>query len=216
MTEFTTSLDSPDSTTFALLRHGTTSWNEQKRIQGSFDSPLSPVGQAGIEQWASALAHSHYDRMVRSDLGRVQQTAEILNRQLHLPTTVDTRLREQHWGDWEGMTVDDVRGQFPDILQANIDAGWHFCPPAGESRLQVLHRSTAALQEMALRWPGQKILVVCHLGIITCVIYHIHKRKFLPEEKKLLHKDRLHTLTYNHNSSSFETYSLNQKKEDLG
>jgi broad specificity phosphatase PhoE len=49
---------------------------------------------------------------------------------------------------------------------------------------------------MAIRWPGQKILVVSHGGVIRTLIYGTLKRKFLPDEPSLIKPYHLHILTW--------------------
>lgn len=160
---------------FGLLRHGLTEWNEQKRVQGSMDSPLSKNGQEQTRIWAGYLhrlhARDNWQRIMASDLGRVRQTVAILNETLNLPTHFDERLREMHWGDWEGRRTKNVREQCSATIHEQEQLGWDFRPPGGESRKEVLQRAHAALHDSTARWPEENILVVCHLGVIKCLVY---------------------------------------------
>src|ERR1700761_2852217 len=99
-----------------FIRHGQTEWNEQKRIQGGKDSPLTEVGrQQSIRaghvletilkrDGRSALALD----FVASPLGRARQTMELVRGTMHLPLAgyrIDGRLRELSYGQWEGSTL---------------------------------------------------------------------------------------------------------------
>ena len=183
------------TTIFGLLRHGQTEWNILKKIQGSADSPLSEEGIKQTNAWGDTLKSFAWDRIIASDLGRVQATVEILNRRLCLPVNFDSRLREQHWGDWEGLTLPFVQHNFKEDLARRVAMGWEFAAPGGETRRAVKERVLATLLESAQKWPGQKILVVCHQGIVKSVLYSFDSRDFLPGEDPLLQHNRLHLIS---------------------
>lgn len=182
-------------TVFGLLRHGQTEWNILKKIQGSADSPLSVQGKKQTDAWADTLKRYHWDRIIASDLGRVRATVDILNRRLCLPVKLDPRLREQHWGDWEGLTIPFIQHNFKEDLARRVAMGWDFAAPGGETRRAVKDRVLATLLESAQKWPGQKILIICHQGVVKSVLYSLDNRDFLPGEDPLLQHNRLHLIS---------------------
>lgn len=183
------------TTVLALLRHGKTLWNEEGRIQGRQDSPLSPAGIKQVQEWARFLRHYEVDHIIASDLGRVRETVSLLQKDLDkVSIEWNPALREQSWGRWEGKTFAELNTTEGKELAAQIRAGWDFCPPAGESRREVLERALPVIHAAIRHWPGKRVLIVCHEGIIKSLIYHLTKRAFLPEERKLLHKRELHLL----------------------
>lgn len=184
-------------TTFGFLRHGQTEWNTLKKIQGSGDSPLTEKGREETEQWVKTIQKYQWHRIIASDLGRVRETVAILNRGLQLPVFFDQRLREQNWGDWEGLTIPSIKKNYPEDLARRVAMGWDFSAPGGETRNSVKDRVLAALQESAMKWPGRNILVICHQGVIKSVLYFLTKRDFLPGEDPLLQHNRLHLISYN-------------------
>jgi probable phosphoglycerate mutase len=181
-------------TSFGLIRHATTLWNEKKMIQGQQDSPLSESGQQMAAHWGHCLASFSWQRIVCSDLGRTRETTELINQTLKLPIHPDKRFREQDWGEWSGITLAEVKKTHKKLLQSMVRSGWSFQPPGGESRKQVLKRSLAAIHEAHTTWPGESILIVCHEGVIKCLLYHLTERKFLPEEPPLIQPNHLHLL----------------------
>jgi broad specificity phosphatase PhoE len=189
-------------TTFGLLRHGQTEWNILKKIQGSGDSPLSTQGKEETDEWTGTLRKYNWDRIIASDLGRVRATVDIINRKLHLPVTFDARLREQHWGNWEGLTIPFIQENYKEDLAHRVTMGWDFSAPGGESRLAVRDRVLTALLEHANKWPGKNILVVCHQGVVKSVLYSLTKRDFLPGEDPLLQHNRLHIVSCTRNQFS--------------
>jgi len=182
------------TTRFGLIRHAQTVWNQKKKIQGRSDSPLTADGQKQASSWGRILAQFAWDRILASDAGRALATAEIVNAALKIPLTIDPRLKEQDWGQWEAKTVRQIEAEARHVLDDQVNAGWEFCPPGGESRLSVLKRSRQALQQAAERYPGQNILVVTHEGIVKSLIYHLGGRKFLPGEPAILKSYQLHWL----------------------
>ena len=181
-------------TNFGLIRHSLTVWNEEKRIQALQDSPLSATGQKMALDWGHKLQGQNWDRILASDLGRVRQTVDLVNRQLHLPVDFDPLLREQDWGEWCGLTFPELFERFSPEVRKQEAAGWDFRPPGGESRKEVLARGLEALRKGSKKWPGQNILIVCHEGIIKSLLYHLLDRKFLPDEPKILKGYQLHRL----------------------
>ncbi len=195
----------PLPTELGLIRHAMTLWNEKKRIQGQKDSPLSESGREMASLWGEKLLPFGWTRILTSTLGRSMETAAIINETLGLPINHDSRLQEQDWGDWAGLTLPELKKLHKSAVQTQEKAGWDFCPPGGESRLEVLHRTDAALNEASRHWPGETILVVCHEGIVKCCLYHLSQRLFLPDEPKLLKNYHLHLLRSGQNGLTLKS-----------
>jgi len=191
-------------TRFGLIRHAPTLWNEEKRIQGQQDSPLSSRGKKMAAEWGKNLRPFKWDFLLCSDLPRVLQTAALINVELHLPDQRDNRLREQNWGAWTGMTMPDLMARESDLVREQEQKGWDFRPPGGESRREVLDRGIAALAAAHTNCPDQNILVVCHEGMLKCLLYHLLGREFLPSEPPLLHGYHLHMLSMEGTTLSLE------------
>ena len=186
---------SGEQTILALLRHGKTEWNEEGRIQGRHDSPLSSSGRRQVHEWGMFLRNYTTDQIIASDLGRVRETVGILQEYCEtVPVIWNSALREQSWGQWEEKTFRELKTEQPEELDTQIRAGWDFRPPDGESRKEVLKRSLPVIIEALQQFPGKQVLIVSHEGVVNSLIYHLAGRAFLPEEKKLLHKRQLHML----------------------
>src|SRR5512142_2000944 len=86
----------------AFLRHGPTDWNEEGRIQGRIDMPLSAAGRSKM---AGLLPPAGFERAraFTSPLARARETAALLGFPGAVP---DARLAEHNWGEWEGLTRD--------------------------------------------------------------------------------------------------------------
>jgi probable phosphoglycerate mutase len=189
-------LQLPRPACFGILRHARTTWNEQRRIQGRGNSPLTPGGIAAATAWANHLADDGrvWHRIVTSPLPRARETAAILGRRLDLPIQTVNGLQEQDWGLWEGLQLQEIKQSFPGELERGMQDGWEFRPPRGESRREVCRRVTATLRAIGSRWSGENLLVVTHLGVIKALVYSIAGRNYLPQEPDMLQPDHLHTV----------------------
>jgi broad specificity phosphatase PhoE len=160
-------------TIFYLMRHAPTEWNAAGRIQGQADSPLTEKGQRWATGWGPQLADLALQQVLSSDTGRALATARGINQTLHLPLSSDDRLREQDWGAWTGCSMDDIRTRHRARFHQEEARGWSFCPPGGESHLDVLSRARRALLKAGRKWPRQRLLVVTHEGLMKGLVYHL-------------------------------------------
>ena len=143
----------------ALIRHGPTDWNAQKRVQGTIDTPLSAEGEAMMAQ---LLPPEGFDatRPFSSPKLRARQTAALLG--LENPA-LDARLAEQNWGSWEGLTRAEMlaRDGEDGFLRAGL--GLAFRPPGGESTGELHARVQSFLTDAA---KGTDAVAVTHMGVL--------------------------------------------------
>jgi broad specificity phosphatase PhoE len=144
-----------------LARHGQTLDNAEGRWEGRRDGPLTPEGRRQVE----ALGHrlkplGPYAVVYVSPLGRAVETAQLLLIVLgELPVRTDVRLAEYDFGAWDGLTPAELRARgFWDAVQRDPE----FAPPLGEPFGAAARRVATALQEVAARHPGARVVVVGH------------------------------------------------------
>ena len=147
----------------ALIRHGITEWNLQKRIQGQIDQSLSEVGREEFSQRKIPVQLAQVDWYC-SPLRRARQTAEILAIR---DIIIEPRLMEMSWGDWEGEVLKPLRKQLGATMRDNEARGIDFCPPNGESPRQVQARIKSWLADISGK--GRNSAAVVHKGIIRNV-----------------------------------------------
>ncbi|MDX6545815.1 MAG: glucosyl-3-phosphoglycerate phosphatase [Gaiellales bacterium] len=158
-----------------LLRHGQTEYNAGSRMQGQLDTDLSDLGRNQAVAAAEVLAKRQPLLIVSSDLRRALDTAMALSERAGLPVSVDTRLRETHLGDWQGMTHLEVDAAAPGARLAwRDDARW--APHGGESRVDVAARSmplvadlVAGQAEWGVDEPDRPVVLVAHGGLIAAL-----------------------------------------------
>lgn len=158
-----------------MLRHGQTGFNVGNRMQGQLDTDLSDLGRAQAVAAAEVLGKRQPLMIVSSDLRRAYDTAVALGEVTGLPVRVDTRLRETHLGDWQGLTHREVDASAPGARLAwRDDATW--APHGGESRVDVADRSLPLIAELIAEQPGwgadepdRPVVVVAHGGLIAAL-----------------------------------------------
>ena len=144
----------------ALIRHGPTDWNAQKRVQGRIDMPLSEEGRAKM---ANLLPPAGFEtaRPFTSPQLRARQTAALLR--LENPT-LDARLAEQNWGTWEGLTRAEMLARDGEDAFVRAGRGVRFRPPGGESTGELQARVVSFLADAA-KLP-QGAIAVTHMGVL--------------------------------------------------
>jgi broad specificity phosphatase PhoE len=150
-------------TRLIVWRHGNTNWNAEDRVQGQTDVPLNDLGREQAAAAAPLLAALRPDALVASDLGRAADTAAALAALTGLPVRTDARLRERHYGQWQGLRMTEVAERFP-TEHARWRAGEQDPGCEVESLDDLGKRVGAALQDAADAVPGGTIVVATHGG----------------------------------------------------
>jgi len=181
---------------FGLIRHARTKWNLEKKIQGKNNMPLGPEGIQDAHLWGEILSREKYDLILASPMIRAEQTSRIISHKINVHVEFDRDLREQDFGAWEGRRIIDIRKQAPGEIEFQESRGWKFCPPGGESRMEVLQRVFRAIKKAAKNFNEKHVLIVAHNGVIKALIYKILGRAFTPDETPLLKDYHLHELSW--------------------
>jgi broad specificity phosphatase PhoE len=149
---------------FAILRHATTTWNEQHRLQGQTDVALNDKGEAEARSWRLPAPADGW-RRVSSPLQRARRTAELLRPAAAV--TLEPALREMSFGSWEGATIAALRAE---VGQPFIDAerrGLDFQPPGGESPRTTMARLARWSTHLAEQ--GEPVVAVSHKAAIRAL-----------------------------------------------
>ena len=155
-------------TTFALVRHGQTDWNAERRLQGVTDIPLNGTGRAQARDAVATLSGYEWDTVVSSPLGRAAETADIIAEGLGI--TVARRvpeLIERSFGPAEGLQAG------PELEALRIPGGFK----GAESDEDAAARGLAALEELAQEFAGKRVLVVSHGTLIRLTLSRAIGRK---------------------------------------
>jgi alpha-ribazole phosphatase len=146
-----------------LIRHGQTDWNIARRFQGQSDVSLNEVGRKQAMALADRLSAQHIDALYSSDLQRALETAKIIRKS---ECYSDARLREINFGDWEGLTYNEIKEKYPNALAERENDIYKNAPPNGETLEQLCERVRSMLDELYAKHKDQTVLVVAHGGVL--------------------------------------------------
>jgi broad specificity phosphatase PhoE len=147
-----------------LIRHGLTPWNEDGRIQGHRDIPLSARGRAELSARRIPLEYRHF-HWYASPLARAMQSARLLGAR---DLKSDARLVELNWGAWQGCTRAELRERDAEAFAENEARGLDFRAPGGESPGELRRRFQAWLEELCES--GRPAIAVTHKGVIQMAL----------------------------------------------
>lgn len=148
----------------AMIRHGPTDWNKDRRLQGRTDVPLSAEGRDAAVRWRLSPGVLDY-RPVSSPLLRAVETAALLGME---EPEIESRIQEMDYGEWEGQSLDDLRRDLGQEMADNETRGLDFRAPGGESPREVQARLTPWLAEVAAR--GKPTVAVSHHGVLRALL----------------------------------------------
>ena len=159
-------------TEIILIRHGETEWNSQQRMQGHSNSDLSSVGQAQIQALGQWMKNVPFDHIYSSDSLRAKQTAEAITHFSGHELQFDQRLREKNLGVFEGLTSEEARERHPEVFRLFKTAGSKYVIDEGESTQQLQDRALEIVDEIRIKHPEERVLLVTHGGLIRVVMKH--------------------------------------------
>jgi len=158
-----------------LGRHCKTEWNLERKLIGSTDLPLCEFGWNEAKETLPLVKTYGFDRIVTSPLQRAHQTSRYYADSLGIPLDVHEGLRELDHGDWNGQKYDDLladpSSRFKEwFIDGDVSIP---IPNAPETLEEVQERIKKTIKEIALAYPGEKVLVVTHKHIrslLTCYL----------------------------------------------
>lgn len=153
-----------------LIRHGETTWNSERRYQGTLNSPLSEAGWDQSYRTRDVLRDASLQAIYSSPLPRAQDTAKVIAEPHGLPVMTANGLSEIQVGEWEGLTVSEIEARYAEAVQQ-----WYKEPhfariPGGETIQEMRTRAVAAFDEIRSRHEGQTVAVIAHGGVNKSII----------------------------------------------
>ncbi len=147
------------TTELLVIRHGQSTWNEEKRWQGQADPPLSAFGRE--QAFAAAQSVGQVDAIISSPQVRAAETAGIIGEHIGVgPIQLLDGLQERSAGEWSGLTRDEIDTRWPGWVESDRrPEGW-------EADEVFVPRIMGAINRVAEEFAGASTLVVCHGGVI--------------------------------------------------
>lgn len=152
-----------------LIRHGEVLSNRELRYVGSRDEPLADSGIQQAERLAAALSALPVQAIYSSPLSRARETGRRIAEARDVPLRLEPRLREQSFGEWEGLSRAEVMASDAErLLRWEADLGTS--PPGGDSLESVQTRMLEFVGDLARDHPGEWVALVSHVGPIKALL----------------------------------------------
>ena len=165
-----------------LVRHGETAGQSSIRYYGVTDVPLSDLGRAQVRAARDRVYGLTFDAVWASTLCRSWESARIVapGRPIHL----ETNFREIDFGDWEGLTAEEIAVVDPAGHADWKAKGLEFTFPGGETRAAFRERVAVGLD--SIRASGaESVLVAVHKGVVRTLLELVTGFTLEPGEPEL-------------------------------
>ncbi|MFS3866642.1 histidine phosphatase family protein [Klebsiella pneumoniae] len=151
-----------------LVRHAETEWNVKNIIQGHSDSALTLRGERQTSALLAAFAESDYrvECVYASPLGRAWQMGQRLAERFYCSLIAEPALKEQAFGQFEGMTTVALLQNNSDAAEALFTLDAEYCPPGGESLSDASQRMIHFLSSLEKKHHHRTICIVSHGQVI--------------------------------------------------
>lgn len=155
----------------ALVRPGATSFDEQGRIKGCLDIPLSECGKRQAHEVAQQLSHMLSSGEVSSPARKLetvytspcqsaQATAEILSEACGSKVKTIDCMRNVNHGLWQGKLIEEVKRLQPSVYRHIQDNPLCFSPPGGETIEEAQSRVKSSLAKIVRKHKEAVIALV--------------------------------------------------------
>ena len=155
------------------MRHGQSTWNQEHRIQGQLDPPLSEEGRRQATRLGRRLAGRRLAGFYSSDLTRAFDTSQLIAQVAGIEPTPVPELREIYLGEWEGLRSAEIAERYPEgWADWQKEPSWDLVP-GGERAALFEARVAAALESIFKRHEQGEVLIVTHGGVIQVALHRI-------------------------------------------
>ena len=184
-----------------LIRHAETDWNAKGIIQGHTDSVLTELGHLQTSALLEELSQKDHrvECIYSSPLGRAWSMGKVLAEHFDCSLIAEPALKEQAFGEFEGMSSADLRHSYPSEAKA-LFTDAQYCPPAGESLEHASHRMMNFLTNLEKIGQYKIVYIVTH-GHVSQGILAMLSHGFIEQFPR-----------YAHPNASFSVLDMNKGK----
>jgi broad specificity phosphatase PhoE len=138
-----------------LIRPGATIYDEQNRVQGVLDIPLSERGRHEVARMVQSLTQSLNDSALSALYcgpgENVIRTAEIVGKALGIRARRIDEFRNLDHGLWQGLQIEEIRRRNTKLFRQWMEEPATICPPQGETVADAMERIKAAFKPLIRR-----------------------------------------------------------------
>ncbi|MDO4753393.1 MAG: histidine phosphatase family protein [Bacillota bacterium] len=158
-----------------LIRHGESVANVERRISGKTDVALTEKGCDQAREVAEKLANIDFSAVYSSNLQRAMNTAKEILKGRNQELKTFKELQERDFGDWEGLTFEQIQQQFPEDWDIFIKKGQNTDIPGGEGITVFYDRVKSAFENVIGRHDvnsDENICIVVHGCVLMALFSH--------------------------------------------
>lgn len=155
---------------FLVVRSGSTDFDEQGRIKGTLDIPLSVAGQGQVDRLVAELQATPIDVLYASPNRAAQQTAEALAASHRLRVKTLDELENLDHGLWHGKRIEEVRVSQPKVFRQLQEHPETVCPPQGEPVAAALERVRSVISRLLRKHSRGTVALVVPEPVASMVV----------------------------------------------
>lgn len=156
-----------------LVRHALTVDNQKSRLSGQIDSSISEEGREQIDKITNYLKDFDIDKIYTTTSSRTKDTVKKLSELKSIEIIEKESLKEISFGDFEGLTFDEIKDKYPKEFQDMIEKGYEYKYPNGESLIDSYNRVCIELDNIISNNDDRTILICSHGGTIRNIITYL-------------------------------------------
>jgi len=156
-----------------VVRAGTTTWQQQDRIQGVIPLPLCEAGEKALDEVMGLLKLEKASELHCSGNESSGATAEYLCEHCGLKYNEISELKEMNFGVWQGLRVKDIQQRFGKVYKQWRKDPFSICPPQGETLQDVQDRIEPALRKVLAQNSGKTTIIIAariSAAVIDCIL----------------------------------------------
>ena len=160
-------------TKLILVRHALTTDNQNNRLSGHIDSVVSESGKKQIDKLTIYLEKIEIDKIYTTTSSRTKDTVKQIAKLKKIEIIEKETLKEISFGDFEGITFDEIKSNYPKQFQDMIDKGYEYKYPNGESLIDSYNRVANEISKIIFDNKDKTILICSHGGTIRNIITYL-------------------------------------------
>ena len=160
-------------TKLILVRHALTTDNQNNRLSGHIDSAVSESGKKQIDKLTTYLEKIEIDKIYTTTSSRTKDTVKQISKLKKIEIIEKQALKEISFGDFEGITFDEIKNNYPKQFQDMIDKGYEYKYPNGESLIDSYNRVANEISKIIFDNKDKIILICSHGGTIKNIKNHL-------------------------------------------
>ncbi|MEG0593110.1 MAG: histidine phosphatase family protein [Coprobacillus sp.] len=191
-----------------MTRHSQTVWNEEKRLQGRQDSPLTQKGVENALALKKHIINMSFDYIYASSILRAYKTASLLFDEHDI--IKDERLLEMNFGVFEGLKISDIQSQSNLYYQLWNQPEQFDRIPNGESYDEVIKRAKSFLEDLKKLKESSQVFIVTHgmfFIVLLATMLGMDKKDFVKLNQEVAQGCSLTLINYENDKFSIEFYN---------